>query len=85
LGRMEDPDKVIKYKLSKMFSGITPTGPCPIRAKEWHRKDFRASLVWFDNAYMEFSSIPNIYKDAHHAVPRIVFSHAIMNSKLGVI
>jgi hypothetical protein len=90
--RMKSAPEVIAKKLADVFRGVTPkhverAKDPSYSADEWHRSDGRASLAWFSSAYMTFSSVPymptELLKDGgHHTIPRVVFSHALAQSKL---
>jgi hypothetical protein len=87
-GRMKSAADVVKNKLPDVFRGVTPrqvarAADPKFRAEEWHRSDGRASLAWFSEAYMTFHSIAYMpTEDGHHTIPRVVFSHALAQSKL---
>jgi len=90
-GRMSAATDVIKNKLPDVFKGVDPPKPVTsskdpnVTAEEWHRSDGRASLVWFSQAYLAFPKASLWVKNdgyVHHLVPRIVFSHAISQSRM---
>jgi hypothetical protein len=87
-GRMKSPADVVANKLAEVFKGVTPKKAArasdpSFQAEEWHRSDGRATLAWFSESYMKFSSVPFMpTQDAHHTIPRVVVSHALSQSKL---
>jgi hypothetical protein len=86
--RMKSAADVVTNKLSDVFRGVTPKPAARARdaafkAEEWHRADGRATLAWFSESFMTFRAVPYMpTADAHHTIPRVVFSHALSQSKL---
>ena len=86
--RMKSAVEVVSNKLADVFKGVTPkkvarASDNAYQAEEWHRSDGRATLAWFSESYMKFSSIPFMpTQDGHHTIPRVVVSHALSQSKL---
>ena len=82
-GRMADPEEVRRTRLEKVFPGVVPQqasrgSDSSFAAKQWQRQDNRATFAWFADRYMEFSRISRMpTDDAHHTIPRVVFSHAL--------
>ena len=85
---MKSSSDVLANKLASIFRGVVPNqmhrnGDYSFKADEWHRPDGRATLAWFSESYMRFNAVPNMpTNDAHHTVPRVVFSHALAQSRL---
>lgn len=91
-GRIAKNELLIGTKLQAVFAGVSPgsVGGGAVEAQEWHRKDGRATVAWFTEKYMNFTGVPFMPEfvpkdqmhDAHHTIPRVVFSHAVSQSGL---
>jgi hypothetical protein len=83
--RFKETEVIAGTKLDDVFKGVKAQvlGKAPLLSKEFHRDDKRASFAWFTEGFMKFTGVdfmpdsidPSI--DAHHTIPRVVFSHAI--------
>ena len=86
--RMKSATDVVVNKLADVFRGVTPkhverASDTSFEAEEWHRSDGRTTLAWFSESYMKFNGVPYMpTADGHHTIPRVVFSHALAQSRL---
>jgi hypothetical protein len=91
-GRFSETEIIAGTKLDDVFRGVTPiiTGSGATKSKEFHRQDGRASFAWFTEKFMNFAAVefmPDVQKsgiDAHHTLPRVVFSHAIAQGRFSI-